>query len=284
MSSRKSGADARAKKAAQLFMACKGNPDPTGRLSIPDVIRLRGYSHDEAVNRTLQMQVRQEVEKLKGNASTSALAVISAANAMITLASTNVTRLALVSISQEESNDPSLLKKLRKSSHQRQIDRQNEWKGKDAYALALSWATMLVAAEREQEKENARSTATVIAQVEGEFKASGFVVKLTKSTVNRYVQRDMVGTAPLTRGYEGIIPKAVFKLLVLAVESFIQIKQVNYEVIPRKQLLVVVNIRSSIMSHITFKMCQFVLIIYLRDYHYDFDLDIVVLWTCYGVL
>ena len=29
------------------------------------------------------------------------------------------------------------------------------------------------------------------------------------------------------------------------------------------------------MSHITFKMCQFVLIIHLRDYHYDFDLDIV---------
>jgi hypothetical protein len=38
------------------------------------------------------------------------------------------------------------------------------------------------------------------------------------------------------------------------------------------------------MSHITFKMCSFVLIIYLRDYHYDFDLDIVVLWSCYGVL
>ena len=44
------------------------------------------------------------------------------------------------------------------------------------------------------------------------------------------------------------------------------------------------TIRSSIMSHITFKMCQFVLIIYLRDYHYDFYLDIVVLWSFYGVL
>ena len=43
-------------------------------------------------------------------------------------------------------------------------------------------------------------------------------------------------------------------------------------------------IRSSIMSHITFIMCQFVLIVHLRDYHYDFDLDIVVLWSCYGVL
>jgi hypothetical protein len=38
------------------------------------------------------------------------------------------------------------------------------------------------------------------------------------------------------------------------------------------------------MSHITFEMCQFVLMIYLRDYHYDFDLDIVVVWSWYGVL
>ena len=37
------------------------------------------------------------------------------------------------------------------------------------------------------------------------------------------------------------------------------------------------------MSHITFKMCQFVLIIYLRDYLYDIDLDIIVLWSCNGV-
>ena len=43
-------------------------------------------------------------------------------------------------------------------------------------------------------------------------------------------------------------------------------------------------IRSSIMSHITFKMCQFVLVIYLRDYHFNFYLDIVVLWSFYGVL
>ena len=34
-----------------------------------------GYSLDEAVNCTLQMQVRREVEKLKGNVSTSASAV-----------------------------------------------------------------------------------------------------------------------------------------------------------------------------------------------------------------
>jgi hypothetical protein len=49
-------------------LACERNPDPTGRLSIPNVLlRVKGYSEDEAVNRRLQMQMRQEVEKLKGN-------------------------------------------------------------------------------------------------------------------------------------------------------------------------------------------------------------------------
>jgi hypothetical protein len=58
---------------------------------------------------------------------------------------------------------------------------------------------------------------------------------------NCYVRNDMIGSAPLARGYEGIIPKAAFKLLVLAVESYIQIKQLNCEVIVWQQLLVVVN-------------------------------------------
>ena len=119
---------------------------------------------------------------MKGNVSTSASAVLSAAGAMVTLSMT-VTTTVLASISPEESNDgtlalslPSPLKKTRKTSHQRQIGRQNGWKGKDAYALALSWVAMLVATERNEEKENARPAATVIAQVEGEFKVCGFAV------------------------------------------------------------------------------------------------------------
>jgi hypothetical protein len=43
-------------------------------------------------------------------------------------------------------------------------------------------------------------------------------------------------------------------------------------------------IRSNTMSHITFKMCKFVLIIHLRNYHYDFYLDLVYVWSRYGVL
>jgi len=68
---------------------------------------------------------------------------------------------------------------------------------------------------------------SIITEVEEEFRARGFEVPLSKTTVNRYVWNDMIRSAPLTRGYEGIIPKAAFKLLVLAVELYIQIKQLN---------------------------------------------------------
>ncbi len=50
---------------------------------------------------------------------------------------------------------------------------------------------------------------------------------LEKLTVSGYLSNNIVGSASLARGYEGIIPKTVFKLLVLAAKSFIQIKQVN---------------------------------------------------------
>jgi hypothetical protein len=94
---------------------------------------------------------------------------------------------------------------------------------------------------RVEEKENICPTLTLIVQVEGEIIACGFGVSLTKSTVNRYVSNVMVRSAPLARRYKGIIPKTVFKLLVLTVESFIQIKQVNWDVIVQNQLLVVIN-------------------------------------------
>jgi hypothetical protein len=67
----------------------------------------------------------------------------------------------------------------------------------------------------------------VIAQVKGEFRVRGYGVTLSKSTINRYVALGMVGTFPLARGYVGTMPRHAFDLLVLAVELFIQICNVN---------------------------------------------------------
>ena len=134
-----------------------------------------------------------------------------------------------------------LERKVRKSSHQEQIGKQNERKRKVVHAQAHARATTLVAEERALPKEDRRSTVQVIAQVEREFRARGHGVTLSKNTINQYVQLGIVGTFPLARGYEGLMPRHAFDLLVLAVESYIQISNVNSIVIERSELIMAVN-------------------------------------------
>ena len=91
-------------------------------------------------------------------------------------------------------------RKTQKTSHQEQIARQNERKHKAVHAQAHACATTLVAEERAKEKENRRTTVEVIAQVEGEFRARGVPVTMSKPTINRYVAHNMFGTFPHARG------------------------------------------------------------------------------------
>ena len=122
---------------------------------------------------------------------------------------------------------PSPERKVRKTSHQEQISQQNERKRKVVCAQTHARATTLIAKERALPKEDRRSTVQVIPQVEGEFRARGHGVTLNKNTINQYVQLGMIGTFPLARGYEGSMPRHAFDLLVLAVESSIQINNVT---------------------------------------------------------
>ena len=131
---------------------------------------------------------------------------------------------------------------MRKMSHQEQIRKQNERKRKGVHAQAHARATTLVAEERALPKEDRRLTVQVIAQVEREFRAQGHCVILSKNTINRYVQLGMVGTFPLARGYEGSMPRHAFDLLVLAVESYIQISNINSVVVEQSQLIMDVNV------------------------------------------
>jgi hypothetical protein len=59
----------------------------------------------------------------------------------------------------------------------------------------------------------------------------------------------MIGTFPrLVRGYEGLIPPHIFKLLVLAAESFMQINDVNSVIVPWQKIIMRVNELCSIAS------------------------------------
>jgi hypothetical protein len=91
--------------------------------------------------------------------------------------------------------------------------RQNKWKHRAVHGQVHAHATTLVSKERaKEEKENRRTTAEVIEQIEGEFRARGFPVMLSKPTINQYVALNMIGTFPLARGYEGAMLHAAFEL------------------------------------------------------------------------
>jgi hypothetical protein len=120
-----------------------------------------------------------------------------AASALLTLSTTaNVGRLALRTITPvpavavsilpaaRVANLPSPPRKTQKTLYQEQIAWQNEQKQRAIHAQAHTRVTTLVAKERAKEKENRRMTAEVIAQVEGEFRARGFPVTMSKPTIN----------------------------------------------------------------------------------------------------
>ena len=60
MSSKRKGEkeDSHVGKAACFFLSSKQNPDPTMKVNILQAMRSWGYSNEEMLNRTLQMQVR----------------------------------------------------------------------------------------------------------------------------------------------------------------------------------------------------------------------------------
>jgi len=237
--------DCSTKKAALFFLACEANP--ATRLSIPAAMRAKWYSDVEAADRILVQQVRRESQKKAPKDTPRPKSA--AASSLLALATVAMTaRLALRSVAPvivvggiDASILPSPEWKVRKTSHQEKIGKQNERKCKAIHAQAHACATTPVAEERMKPKENRQTTVQVIAQVEGEFRARGYGVTLSKNTINRYVALGMLGTFPLVRGYEGMMPKHAFELLAFAVKSFLQISNVNSINAKQLTLMMAVN-------------------------------------------
>ncbi len=73
---------------------------------------------------------------------------------------------------------PSLPRKVRKTSHQHQINRQIKQKPNAIFNQAQASMTTLVAKKRSKKKENQCMATQVIKQVKGEFRVRGFGVTL----------------------------------------------------------------------------------------------------------
>jgi hypothetical protein len=239
--------DARAKKAALFFLACE--PNHVTRLSM--AMKAKGYSDGEAANQILVQQVCCKSQKNESNDTPhSQSAAASSLLALATVTTAASSRPALQTIMPNSTAAPVVTvgginagilpspeRKVRKTSHQEQIGKQNKRKRKAIHTQAQARVTTLVVEERALPKEDRRQTKQVIAQVEGEFRVRGYGVSLSKNTINRYIQLGMVGTLPLARGYEGTMSRHVFNLLVLAVESYIQ----TLVVAERSQFIMSVN-------------------------------------------
>ena len=74
MSTRKEyGVDKRAQEAAQFYVECNKNPNT--KLKIPAAMRAKGYSDDDAADRTLQAQVCRAAEKIETEQTTASVSV-----------------------------------------------------------------------------------------------------------------------------------------------------------------------------------------------------------------
>jgi hypothetical protein len=58
--------DCCAVRVAKFFLVCESHIDPDMRVTIPAAMMVKQYSNEESKNRMLQMQVRREVEKIRG--------------------------------------------------------------------------------------------------------------------------------------------------------------------------------------------------------------------------
>ena len=92
--------DCGAAKAAKFFLMCESHINPDMRIKIPAAMMAKGYSDEKSKNRTLQMQVRREVEKIRVlDPPRPPEAVAPAARALLTLLPPpNATRVTLAMI------------------------------------------------------------------------------------------------------------------------------------------------------------------------------------------
>jgi hypothetical protein len=127
-----------AEKAARFFAACKENPDTS--VKVTEAMRVRGYSNCKAANLMLQMQVHHAIKKIKGEvticpeavAAHSLLALLTAATAtrpaLWIIMPKQATALVLLVGGVYAGNLPSPERKVQKTTHQEQLDKQNRSK------------------------------------------------------------------------------------------------------------------------------------------------------------
>ena len=244
MSRKPAPEDKRFKFAADLLILA-----PT--LKVTEAMRAKKFSDEEAKDPGLQMRVRRLRSKLKNmekNKKEEIISIPDMVNAGGSDVSTTTSPLttnskssvaskrkeyfianayhslttseSTASTNKKKNKLPPGVKRIRSTAKQAQQKRINQKTINENEKAAHKKATQIYAQERKKPK--GRSATEVSRIVNLEFGSS-----LSGRSVLRYVANGMAGESPMKRGPTGGLSSSVFKLLQLAFESFVRIKQAN---------------------------------------------------------
>ena len=208
-------------------------------LSVPQAMRAVEFSKKNSKCRTMQMRVRRALTTTQPPNTIDASQISNGSNrsditmpSAILEPSLNSIRESCARVSQmsngsnrSDITEPSLNSpsaRVRSTSVQVQIRRRNKAEEKLNEKRALKAATRLF--ESERKKKRGMSSEDVAGTINAEYKSN-----VTGRTIRRYVKNGLVGCSPLKRGERGTIPSPIFRALVEAFETFIQIEQANGE-------------------------------------------------------
>ncbi len=210
------------------------------------------YSETECKNKTLQMAVRRYCQELEPFENPPSIIVASSSATRVSnlttspsvsrsdspprlkdppeVLTTTATSAASSSSARKRRNHNLApgAKEIRFTAKQAQQNRVNNKKIKDKKKEALKEATRMYAAERSnnptENKGKGKGAVKIAEEVNKKYNTT-----LSGRTIMRYVANGMIGVSPLKMGPDGGVPEEHFKLLLLAVETYIRISQINGE-------------------------------------------------------
>jgi hypothetical protein len=211
------------------------------------------FTQDELKNRTIQMQVRRLHDKIKEpSLPSSVMTGITDLSPMteqttMTAATTNATAASSVALQEgmpalkdpppgipEYAATPPKRKKrnsgsldgvleIRKTATGAQKQRINDKRIRANAKKAFKEATTLYSLEKTKDKKG-KSCRKCVEEINKKYNTS-----IAVSTVYQYVRKDLVGTSPMKTGPQPLVRDDIFKLLLVAYESYVRIMQLNCE-------------------------------------------------------
>ena len=176
-------------------------------ISVPDAMKIANFTTDEINNLSLHQRIRRAAAKARGGQKPSSISVHpSTMSSVSTLTAT------------PPLETKHKRKNVRHTSAATQQIRKNKLVDKEEKKRAVKYATSLYANRKDL---SARAVSEIVEQKLG--------IRVPQRTIQSYVKEGRVGTSPKKKGPQGVFDDQTVLKIGNAMESYIQIKQLNGE-------------------------------------------------------